>query len=192
MRPELAKVTVASVPLSVVSTTELPVTDFTVPTTFAGGGACARTELDKSRNARHEAIKTCATVFQHELRGFERIHPLFNSNTRLKAERVKNCQIRVKLRTIGDKPVGGEIHAKIAKRFDSQKVTNYLRLPRCCGFHFEQLLLALNPPAISAHIAVRSHDAMTRDRDRHRVGRACACHRAYRGRLFDCFGNVGI
>lgn len=73
-----------------------------------------------------------------------------------------------------------------------RKEQNLRKLSRCRGFHFEQLLLALDAPSISAHISVRSDNAMTRDRNRYRITCACARDRAYRGRLLDGFGHVGI
>src|SRR6476620_7965310 len=95
MRAESAKVTVLSVPLSSVTTTEAPETDLTVPTTRdAGAAACA--EASRANAPKTIPIHKWSTTHRWNTR----ISTLILLNHAADC-RVKNCQTTVKVVRFG-------------------------------------------------------------------------------------------
>src|SRR5581483_8227598 len=73
----------------------------------------------------------------------------------------------------------------------SGRVRRATRSPRATLAR-QQLTLSLRAPAIPALATARSHDAMTRDGERDRIGRARARDRARRGRPSDRPGDFAV
>ncbi len=61
-----------------------------------------------------------------------------------------------------------------------------------CVFQFQQGFLALDSPAIAAHVSALSNHAVARDGHRHRVGSAGASHGASGGWLADRFRDLAV
>src|SRR6266496_1041125 len=96
IRAVSVKLMVVSVTLSNVTTTELPLTDFTVPITLAG--VCAELSANKLQTTKAITTQGCNDDFVNRDKC---ISTLINSNTYVARQGVKNCQTRVKV-------VGGE------------------------------------------------------------------------------------
>src|SRR5208282_6842508 len=60
------------------------------------------------------------------------------------------------------------------------------------GLEVKQLTLALDAPSIAGKVAVGPHHAVTRDRDRQRVGGAGLSDRAHGPRTADRFSDLGV
>src|SRR5450631_239829 len=113
---------------------------------------------------------------------------------RFEVRGVKNCQTRIKKgveedarraaksRACGPGSDGG-VRPYIQRLWDD------LRL---AGFHFQQRLLAPDPPAIATEFSIGAQDAMAGNGDGDWVGGAGAGHGAHSGWPANGFGDLGV
>ena len=98
IRAESMKVTVVSLPPSVVRTAELPLMDLTVPTALAAGFCAEAAMLSKNTTGSISAVEMiCKACCQAGFASFEGMDTLVNSIMGFEASDVKNCQTEVKV-----------------------------------------------------------------------------------------------